>query len=453
MVQRSAVPASRSEWIPWPLPDFLDLRRVLLLVWFRSSHLANPVPFSCRIARRWRRERCTAPPSKAALDLDALLPQLINGEQLHRVNEPRYSLSQPLLHHLYQMPLWHWLFQACRKGLHGVQVVVDGLSWLLLPLQQQVHPLVLRFVALEPVQQRPTQLAPTVQPVLLNVDPVPLQRPARQQGVEVTQNFSPRATSLALEVLQTKHESFDVVPLVLAAERDVPPVHSGVLGTASRVPVGVRPLVPELSGSAILHAPAPASAVIPRPLFRLSGPSWAAAGQLQWIRRPPWRLRWHTWRCPCRLPTGRLLASRYGSTSALGSLRRSSPRKRLLWSCFWERLLSWCFWKRLLFLLGWCPQRLLWEARPQLFSQPLTYSRLLGLAVCLRCLCQCEVHRRLDRRVYWWILKMYRLRSGIHLQQLVSCCPDRLELQQLPLVRLLWLFCCPSSRWRPRQPH
>nr|XP_041632624.1 uncharacterized protein LOC121502845 [Drosophila kikkawai] len=80
VVQRSAVPTSRSEWIPWPLPDFLDLRRVLLLIWFRSSHLADPVSLSCRIARHWRKW-CAAPASKTALDLDGLLPQLINGEK------------------------------------------------------------------------------------------------------------------------------------------------------------------------------------------------------------------------------------------------------------------------------------------------------------------------------------------------------------------------------------
>ncbi|XP_070143846.1 uncharacterized protein [Drosophila kikkawai] len=178
VVQRSAVPTSRSEWIPWPLPDFLDLRRVLLLIWFRSSHLADPVSLSCRIARHWRKW-CAAPASKTALDLDGLLPQLINGEQLHRVNKTRDSLSQTLLHHFHQVPLWHWLFQARSKGLHGVQVIVYALSWLLLPLQKEVHPLVLRLMALEPVKQRSTQLAPMVQSMLLDMDPIPLQRPSR----------------------------------------------------------------------------------------------------------------------------------------------------------------------------------------------------------------------------------------------------------------------------------
>ncbi|KAH8325486.1 uncharacterized protein [Drosophila kikkawai] len=292
------------------------------------------------MARRWRKERGAAPASKTALDLDGLLPQLINGEQLHRVDKTRDSLSQTLLHHFHQVPLWHWPFQARSKGLHGVQVIVYALSWLLLPLQEQVHPLVLRLVALEPVKQRSTQLAPMVQSMLLNVDPIPLQRPSRQQRVEVSQNFSPRTTSLALEVLQTEKESLDVVPLILATKRDVPALHPGVLRTASRyVPVGVRPLILELARAAIFHSPIPTSALVPTDLLDFSGPPWAAADCLFLVRGSLGWLRWNTRRCPCRLPTDRLVAPRYGSTSALGSLRRSSHRKRLLWPSLWQRLL------------------------------------------------------------------------------------------------------------------
>ncbi|KAH8233847.1 hypothetical protein KR032_006679 [Drosophila birchii] len=164
-----------------------------------------------------------------------------------------------------------------------------------------MHPLMLRLVALEPVQQSPAQLAPVVQPVLLHVDPEPLQRPSCQQRMEVPQHLHPRTARLPLQVLQAKQEALNMTPLVLAAEEDVPAVHPGAMGIASHVPVGIQPLVPELASPTVLHAPVTVTAVGMPPLLRFTRVYWAAAVGLAQLRCTPglhgWQPQWH----PCRL--------------------------------------------------------------------------------------------------------------------------------------------------------